>query len=236
MRSTCGVSLDATQCFQSHGFSADCLSTLWREEGLKGPIATAALLPAEFGGSPRNLKLDRNRTGPVEVLCVSTLEPRKNHRKLVAAFLHLKARHPELCINLHLVGNKYAGAFEIAEYVQTVSATHPELKWHGIVSDDTLRDLYARAWFTVYPSQIEGYGMPIVESIWNGRPCICSHAGVMSELAAGGGVLTTDINDELALADAIYQLAVDTSLREEAHSGDSYQNILQPGASMAARL
>jgi cephalosporin hydroxylase len=62
---------------------------------------------------------------------------------------------------------------------------------------------------------VEGFGMPIVESLWHGRPCICSGDGVMGELAAGGGCLTVDVHDELALSDAIGRLATDHALRRK---------------------
>ena len=68
--------------------------------------------------------------------------------------------------------------------------------------------------FTVYPSLVEGFGLPILESLWLGKPCICHDDGVMAELAAGGGCLTVDMNDPTALARAIEQLATDRSLRD----------------------
>jgi hypothetical protein len=84
----------------------------------------------------------------------------------------------------------------------------------GVVDDATLNKCYIDSWFTVYASTIEGFGLPIMESIWNGRPCICHHGGVMAELAAGGGCLTTDVTDPALLGDSIYRLATDTVLRE----------------------
>ena len=56
--------------------------------------------------------------------------------------------------------------------------------------------------------------MPIVESLWHARPCICSATGVMGELATAGGCLTTNVSDPAALAQAIYQLATDRALYE----------------------
>jgi hypothetical protein len=60
---------------------------------------------------------------------------------------------------------------------------------------------------------MEGFGLPIVESIWHGRPCICSRDGVMGELAREGGCLTADVEDVRALAEAIATLAEDRQLR-----------------------
>jgi len=193
-------------------YSAQCLRDSWNAQGITGCMIRADVLPGEFGGSIRTTSPSPD-TNVVQILCVSTLEPRKNHRRLVEACLSVDESHPNLRWKLTLVGNKYQGAFEIADWIQEVSRHHPEVQWFGIVDDDTLRRLYQEAAFTVYPSVIEGFGMPILESIWFGRPCICSHDGVMGELAREGGCLTADVEDVRALAEAIATLAEDRQLR-----------------------
>ncbi|CAJ35693.1 glycosyltransferase [Methanocella arvoryzae] len=194
------------------GFSATCLKTFWEDHHVKGCPIISDLLPGEFGGSKRPAE-PKACQGTVKMLCVSTLEPRKNHRMLIEACLLMEKNHPELNWQLTLVGNRYAGAYDIAEYVQRVAATNPRIKWLGIVDDATLDRLYAEATFTVYPSIVEGFGMPIIESIWYGRPCICSNGGVMAELASEGGCLTTDVTNPEVLSRDLYRLATDSSLR-----------------------
>jgi glycosyltransferase involved in cell wall biosynthesis len=51
---------------------------------------------------------------------------------------------------------------------------------------------YAKCHFTAYPSPDEGFGLPVLESLWYGRPCICSNTGALAETAEGGGCLTVD--------------------------------------------
>tara|TARA_R110002072_G_scaffold128466_2_gene266175 strand:- start:180 stop:467 length:288 start_codon:yes stop_codon:yes gene_type:complete len=60
---------------------------------------------------------------------------------------------------------------------------------------------------------IEGYGLPIVESIWHARPCLCANEGVMSELAELGGCVTANVRDSTALSEALQTLACDAQLR-----------------------
>jgi glycosyltransferase involved in cell wall biosynthesis len=195
-------------------FSADCLRNFWRDSGAPDTCRIVTdVLPGEFGGARRiEAPLQRN-ISTVRILCVSTLEPRKNHRNLVHACLRMAENHPELDWSLTLVGNKYHGSFEIAEWIQEVSTREPRIQWLGIVDDPTLDRLYESAAFTVYPSLIEGFGLPILESIWHGRPCICYNQGVMSELAQAGGCLTTDVTDPVRLSEAIYSLAANEDLR-----------------------
>jgi len=195
-------------------FSAKCLEDFWRDSGIVTSCRVVPdVLPGEFAGGHRSARLQETESKGIQILCVSTLEPRKNHRNLIQACLSIEENYPDLDWSLTLVGNRYAGAFEIADWVQSISAENSRIKWLGIVDDATLEELYQECAFTVYPSVIEGFGLPILESIWHGRPCICSNQGVMSELADGGGCLTTDVTDPLRLADAIYSLATDEDLR-----------------------
>jgi glycosyltransferase involved in cell wall biosynthesis len=193
-------------------YSANCLRDFWRDHGVAGCEVVSDLLPGEFAGAPRNLRVEVPGAGEVRILCVSTLEPRKNHRRLINSCLRMQEKHPGLDWSLTLVGNRYEGAMQLADWVEGVCRGNSRIRWMGIVNDATLYRLYQEATFTVYASTIEGFGMPIVESIWHGRPCLCADHGVMAELAVGGGCLTVDVDDEERLAEAIYSMATDRDL------------------------
>lgn len=197
-------------------YSATCLLDFWRAHGLEPSRIETNPLPAEFGGSER-AREPRVQDGhqPVSILCVSTLEPRKNHRMLIRACQRMGNEHPELEWKLTLVGNRYQGGDDLAAFVESTAASDRRIEWLGIVDDAKLLDLYRQADLTVYPSVIEGYGMPIVESVWHAKPCICHREGVMAELAAEGGCVTVNVLDEAALADAIHRVASEPALRRK---------------------
>ena len=186
------------------------LQAFWQRENItpRAQVRTC-WIPGELTASPRaTTPADAPRAGePLRILCVSTLEPRKNHKVLLAAVARLAADYPDLDWQLDMIGNRYAGADYIVEAVREASAADPRIVWHGVVDDDTLNDYYARAHVSVYASLVEGYGMPIVESLWHARPCICHNGGVMAELAAEGGCRTVDMTDPAALAAMIHELA-----------------------------
>lgn len=193
-------------------FSGSCLKDFWADNKIKETSVITDVLPGEFGGSIRHQDIQDISSNEIHILCVSTLEPRKNHLRLVQACLLMQKKHPDLNWSLTLVGNRYAGAFEIATYIESIAAKNPRIKWVGIVDDATLQQLYEKSSFTIYPSIIEGFGMPILESIWHGKPCICSRDGVMAELAAEGGCLTTNVLDEDSLSETIYKLSTNKEL------------------------
>ena len=195
-------------------YSATCLSDFWRANGVDPAHVETNPLPAEFGGSEREREPRvQEGHGPVRILCVSTLEPRKNHRMLIRACQRMGNEHPELEWKLTLVGNRYHGADDLAAFVEQTAAKDRHIEWLGIVDDAKLLDLYRQADLTVYPSIMEGYGMPIVESVWHAKPCICHREGVMAELAAEGGCVTVNVLDETALAEAIHRVASDPAVR-----------------------
>ena len=193
-------------------FSAQSLDNFWKSEGMTGCEIVANLLPGEFGGAQREIETKRSLPPQINLLCVSTLEPRKNHRRLVNAVSLFATMHTEIDWSLTLIGNRYAGGEDIADFVEQACKNNPRLHWLGIVDDARLHQAYQDCTFTIYASEIEGFGMPILESIWHGKPCLCHEQGVMSELASGGGCLTVDMTDIGPLASAIGELATSESL------------------------
>lgn len=201
---------DCEQVLAVSDFSAGELRAYWQQLGIapRAPVRTC-WNPGELSGIPRAATppTPPGAGQTLRLLCVSTLEPRKNHQALLAAVALLGREHPELNWQLDLVGNRYAGAAPLAEAVQAAAAADPRIIWHGVVDDDTLNRLHGEAHLGIYPSLVEGFGMPILESLWHGRPCLCHHEGVMAELAAGGGCQTVDMHDPAALASVIAALA-----------------------------
>ena len=170
----------------------------------------ACSLPGEFLESPRVVTLPPSCAGrPVRILCVGTVEPRKNHLGLLAAFKVARQMTPD--IELVIAGG---ALFEdLAREVQAEVDSIPGIRWIRKVDDRGLQALYAACDFTVYPSLEEGFGLPILESLWNARPCVCAAFGAMLEVSEGGGCLLVDVADTVPFAETIALLASDAGLR-----------------------
>jgi len=118
------------------------------------------------------------------VLCVGTLEARKNNLVLAKAWANLLARHGRGLPRLVFAGkqgwlNEDFKAFLMREKRLSGHVTIIESP-----TDDVLASLYRNCLFSVYPSLYEGWGLPIGESLWFGRPVIASRASAMPEVAA----------------------------------------------------
>ncbi|MBS0659825.1 MAG: glycosyltransferase [Verrucomicrobia bacterium] len=189
------------------------VNAFFERERVPPPNVTTVRLPAEFLGSPRHLQAPPERAMR-RALCVSTLEARKNHAGLLEALAVLSDGRGGLPLEIDLVGAAHDHAPEVRALVEAAVLRHAgRLRWHGQVSDEALAELYRGADFTVYPSVVEGFGMPVMESLWFARPCICADFSVMAENAAGGGCLTVDVREPAALAGAIRRLTEDSDLR-----------------------
>jgi glycosyltransferase involved in cell wall biosynthesis len=86
------------------------------------------------------------------------------------------------------------------------------VKWRRHVSDQALHQAYDHCSFTVYPSLREGFGLPILESLWHGRPCVCGADGAIGEAAHGGGCLAITGTDAESLAGGMRELLTDETI------------------------
>lgn len=198
----------------------------WREfmdkEGLRSPPTRICSLACDIPGVPR-VRTPREDLAPlpgpetpVRMLCVSTLEPRKNHKTLLAAYELAASARPDLPLELDLVGARYVDRADIVLAAQALIERYPgRVRWRERVDHNELNRLYRDCDFTVYPSVLEGFGLPVIESLWLGRPCVCANFSVMAENAAGGGCVTCDVRAPQALADKIIHLAESPQRRRE---------------------
>jgi glycosyltransferase involved in cell wall biosynthesis len=142
---------------------------------------------------------------PATVLCVGTLEGRKNHLQLLEACEQLWARnvHFELRIIGHV--NAETGGAALARLRSLQTARRP-ICYDGPGTDEGINRAYAECAFTIYPSIAEGFGLPVIESLARGKPCICSARGALGEISRGGGCVALDSLDAASLAVAIASL------------------------------
>ena len=133
------------------------------------------------------------------ILSVSTLEPRKNHARLVRAFETLAARRPGL--RLVLVGDPGWRGGGLRRSM-LASAAADRIHITGYVAPERLSALMAGAEVFVYVSLYEGFGLPILDAMRSEVPVVTSSVSSMPEVAADAAVLV-DPMDPRAIADGV---------------------------------
>ena len=145
------------------------------------------------------------------VLCVATIEGRKNHLALLRACKSLW--DGGLHFDLNLVGTAHPTTGKSAKkLIGSLSRSGYPIHYFGFVKDAELSRFYQRAYCTVYPSLWEGFGLPVFESLKYAKPCICSASGALGEAAQGGGCLALRSMDSDSIAHAILTLLTDSAL------------------------
>lgn len=147
------------------------------------------------------------------VLTIGSIEGRKNHLSLLEAAELLWARGKKFTLQLVGLAQPQTGAAALARIRELQAAGRP-LRYDGPLSDAAVEAAYAACAFTVYPSRIEGFGLPVVESVAHGKPCICSAFGALGESARGGGCVALERVDAASLAEAIAGLLDHPERRE----------------------
>jgi len=153
----------------------------------------------------------RYGTGGRYILCVGNLQPRKNVRTLIDAYVRLR-RSGVTRAKLVLVG-KAAWLSDDIFAAARDSGYMGDLVFTGYVPAADLAALYSAAAVFVYPSFYEGFGLPPLEAMACGSPVVCSNAGALPEVV-GQAALTVDPYSAAAIAAAVARVLMDSSLRE----------------------
>jgi glycosyltransferase involved in cell wall biosynthesis/2-polyprenyl-3-methyl-5-hydroxy-6-metoxy-1,4-benzoquinol methylase len=196
--------------------SAQALVEWCRNYGYDGddlPPVEPILLPEEMVSIPRGLPerlIGGNTAGPLEFVATGTVCARKNQLRVIEAFNRLSKRRPELNLRLHIVG--HVDPRLAANLAYQVKRSNGCVHVYGYVDDGKLRELISRARATIFTSLAEGYGLPVVESLWIGKPCLTSNLGSMAEIAEGGGCLTVDPTSVVEIERGIERLATDEEI------------------------
>lgn len=147
------------------------------------------LVPLGVSGSPASpLSVDRLRRqhGLPEdfVLFVGSIEPRKNLGRLVQAMATRSSGQP-----LVVAGAPGWGGVE-------PPTGSDDVRFLGFVPDAELPALYAAATVFAYPSEREGFGLPIAEAMLQGTPVVTSRGTSTAEVAGGAAVLVDPFDVE----------------------------------------
>lgn len=159
-------------------------------------------LRAQYGAGSRQI-----------VLSVSAKRPHKNLARLIGALSLIPAERRPLLI---LPGYSTSHEYELRQRAKTLAVVD-DIRFLGWVSPTELEGLYAAASCFVFPSLLEGFGLPVLEAMARGLPVACSSRGALAEVA-GDAALRFNPESEPEIAAAIERLLSDPTEAERLRS------------------
>lgn len=185
--------------------------------------STARILVADYGvrrdritvappGTDRVTSAPRRHPeGPIKLLAVGSLVPRKGYDVLIAALASVADL--DWCLTIAGAADRDpATAAEIKAQVTACGLTS-RVSLAGAVSPDRLAQLYADADLFVLASRFEGYGMVFAEALSYGLPMIGTTARAIPETVPPGAGVLVPPDDAGALAAALRRLITDRDER-----------------------
>lgn len=206
---TCAALADGFLCVSPA--TADALQGLLRDRyGLRELPRVVTITPGSkilpgdrrvgIDHLPRQPGLDPAKFARAAIV-VGTLEPRKGHGQVLAAFERLWDRGEE--IPLVLIGRPGWGTGPLQAAIRRHPRRGSLLFWCAEVEDDALHAAYRHCRLTLVPSLAEGYGLPLDEALLLGSPVLARDLPVFRRHGAGLVRFFPQDADTAALAAAI---------------------------------
>ena len=144
------------------------------------------------------------------LICVGTVEKRKNLKLIIDAYKYLKPMHK---LPLVIIGKGKVYRKEIRRLI-SAEGLESYVHWIDNLNDNRhLHAIYNRSVASIYPSKYEGFGLPIVEALISKTPVITSNVSSLPE-SAGLASFLIDPDNALELAQALEKIINDSSFRE----------------------
>ncbi|HVV27649.1 MAG TPA: glycosyltransferase family 1 protein [Rhizomicrobium sp.] len=119
-------------------------------------------------------------------VCLSTIEPRKNHRLLLRVWRCLAASMGDAAPRLCIVGRRGWKSAGIVREIHAMTELRALVEVHENLPDRAVASLLKGARALINPSFAEGFGLPVAEALALGVPVICSDLDELREV--GGAV------------------------------------------------
>lgn len=145
-------------------------------------------------------------------LFIGTLQPRKNVKSIISAFLAL----PEAVQKSHPLVIAGRNGWRADEEVAILKDLENRgvARWLDYVTPQQKKVLLQSALGLVFPSLYEGFGLPVLEAFASGLPVIASNTTSLIEVASDSALLVNPL-DVKEIADAMLTLVMDASVAKD---------------------
>ena len=201
---TIGVSNDASKHIRSYfGFAEDKVRTLYLSASDEYRVFSDTEKEIASGMLNKKFGIDQ-----IYILDVSRFDPHKNIERVLDAFSLFKVKG--LPHSLVLVGGRHMPGYSDMILQKIESSKYAgDIYVIDYVEDDDMPALYACADVLLYPSLVEGFGLPILEAMKSGVPVVASNISCLPEIAGDAALLVNPFNPS-EMAEAVSRVITDT--------------------------
>lgn len=159
------------------------LAKFCEQAGLNMPKSSVIRLGDELGETVESAVPGWYRGSPF-ILCVGTIEVRKNHILLYYTYKQLLETMDSKDIpELVIIGSKGWFTGDVTMLFEKDPEISKKVRLFHHTNDAELQWLYENCLFTVYPSMYEGWGLPVAESLARGKVILSSNSSSMAEIS-----------------------------------------------------
>ncbi len=211
-------------------------------KGWRTPPGVATGLPsglineAQINESQKNSNTEPTSPANKYALMVGTIEARKNHLLAFHVWQELIKRHGADAIpTLVCVGKVGWNSEPFLEKMRETDNLNGKIQLRtDSVADSELAELYRNCEFSIYPSDYEGWGLPVTESVYFGAPVVAANNSSLPE--AGGDLAvyfqTGNITDcvtaiEVNMLNEQQRTAIKEGIAEHNHNPITWQSVAQ---------
>lgn len=187
------------------------VSQLSRRHLIEYRVAPEDKITVTYNGSDHVDRWDTTRSGlkvrpkQAYVLCLGRAQKYKNVEMLLYLCPLLEAMGVEMWM---------AGEIDAHQLLEVTSPIPRNLRLLGRISDDDFKKALQGALCFLFPSRIEGFGLPAVEAMRSGCPVVASSSPCLPEIC-GEAALYADPDDTDAWARAISEIVEKPPLRRQ---------------------
>lgn len=186
--------LRVAQSVQQAAFISDATYRQWGERIVRDTSRHGVVLP--LGADGLSLPKQSFSSEKRNFVTLGSVDGRKNQKSILAAFEILW--NEGLDVSLTLVGRIFESEAECAALIASLSS-NPRFRHFKHASDQDIAEILGGARATIYASALEGFGLPPVESLATGIPCIAGRYIPSLEFVPGGIIeLETGTPHEIA--------------------------------------
>lgn len=186
----------------------DLVGTLGLEPGRIDVVPHAADGPRVTPLAERDLR-ERHDLGDRQI--VLAVAQKRRYKRLDTCIRAIAAL-ADLAPVLVLVGPPTPHEAELRSLTESLGVADA-VRFLDWVADDMLEGLYEACACVVLPSEIEGFGLPVLEAMQRGAPVACSGRGALAEVA-GDAALVFEPRDQRQVTGALRRLLTEADLRD----------------------